>query len=143
MSKASEAKIREYVEEIWVRGNLDAVDDFYAAGYVRHQPPFPDVNGAEAMKQWIAELRDAYSDVQLTIDEFISDGETVVLRGSVHTTHTGQSPTLSIPATGRQLAIPWCSVFHQKNSKVIEEWYYSDNLGLLQQLGVIPALTST
>jgi predicted ester cyclase len=142
MSDVRKAKIREYIEEIWVRGNLDVVDDFYATDYVRYQPPLPDVNGAEAMKQWITSLRDAYSGLQLTIDEFIREGETVVLRGNVYATHTGQSPTLAIPATGRQVKIPWCSVFQQRNSKVVEEWYYADNLGLLQQLGVIPAFAS-
>jgi steroid delta-isomerase-like uncharacterized protein len=142
MSKANKAQIREYVEEIWVRGNLNVVDEFYAPDYVRHQPPFPDVNGIEAMKNWITGLRDAYSDLQLTIDEFSSEGETVVLRGSVYATHTGQSPILAIPATGKQVNVPWCSVFHQRDGKVVEEWYYTDNLGVLQQLGVIPALAS-
>jgi hypothetical protein len=68
ISEVRKAKIRDDIKEIWVRGNLELVDDFYAANYVRHQPPFPDVNGAEAMKQWIVALRNAFSALQLAID---------------------------------------------------------------------------
>jgi len=54
--------------------------------------------------------------------------------------HTGQSPTLPIPPTGVEVTLVGCNVSHWANGKIIEEWEFSDYLGLLTQLGVIPPL---
>jgi predicted ester cyclase len=67
-------------------------------------------------------------------------GDTAVVRWPWEATHSGVSPSLGIPPTGKRVGIVGCSVFHFKNGKIVEQWEYSDMLGLLQQLGVIPAL---
>jgi predicted ester cyclase len=50
------------------------------------------------------------------------------------------SPTLSIPPTGKQIKMSGCSVYHWRDNRIFEQWEYSDMLGLLQQLGMIPAM---
>jgi predicted ester cyclase len=54
--------------------------------------------------------------------------------------HTGTSPSLPIPPTGKEVALQGCTVVHVKDGKVSEEWEYSDYLGFLQQLGVVSPL---
>ena len=58
-------KIRWAGEDAWLKGNLNALDEVYAAAYVLHRPPFPDVRGLEAIKESMAGMRSAYSDIQI------------------------------------------------------------------------------
>ena len=138
--KELESKIQWAGEEAWYRGNVDALDEAYAAGYVSHKPPFPDTSGLEAVKQSIAATRLAYSDIQATYAEWIAEGDAIAYRYTMRMRHTGVSPTLPIPPTGKEVTLQGCVVVHVKDGKVIEEWEYSDYLGFLQQLGVVPLL---
>jgi predicted ester cyclase len=112
----------------------------YAEDYVSHRPPFPDVEGLEAAKQSIAATRLAYSDIEATYDEWIAEGDAIAYRYTMRMKHTGTSPSLPVPPTGKEVVLEGCIVVHVKDGKVIEEWEYSDYLGFLQQLGVVPPL---
>jgi predicted ester cyclase len=133
-------KIRHAGEEAWYKGNLDAFDEVYADDYVSHRTPFPDAIGLEAVKQYVADTRLAYSDIQMIYDEWIGEGDAIAYRYHIRMKHTGTSPSLPIPPTGKELTLQGCLVAHVKDGKVIEEWEYSDYLGFLQQLGVVPPL---
>jgi len=123
------------VEEAWNQGKMEVLDEQFATEYVYHRSPFPDVEGLEAYKQYIADTRNSYPDFKLTIEEMIIKGDIAVVRGTFSGTNTGESPTLGIPATGKQVTFNWCSVSHRMNGKTTEEWNYVDWLGLMQQLG--------
>ncbi len=138
--KELEAKMQRASEEAWYKGNVDAFDEVYAADCVSHAPPFPDKNGLEAVKQSVAATRPAYSDIQATFTDWVAEGDVIALRYTMRMKHTGVSPTLPIPPTGKEVTLEGCIVVHIKDGKVIEEWEYSDYLGFLQQLGVVPAL---
>lgn len=138
--KAFEAVIQRVGEEAWLRGNVDALDEAYAADYISHKPPFPDTNGLEAVKQSIAGTRQAYSDIEASYTDWIAEGDAIAYRYTMRMKHTGVSPTLPIPATGKEVTLQGCIVVHVKDGKIVEEWEYSDYLGFLQQLGVVPAL---
>ncbi len=103
-------------------------------------PPSRDTSGLEAVKQSIAVTRLAYSDIQATYDEWIAEGDTIAYRYTMRMKHTGTSPALPIPPTGKEVVLQGCIVVHVKDGKVIEEWEYSDYLGFLQQLGAVPPL---
>lgn len=123
------------VEEAWNQGKMEVLDEEFATEYVYHRSPFPDVEGLEAFKQYIADTRNTYPDFKLTIVEMIIKGDIAVVRGTFSGTNTGESLTLGIPATGKQVTFNWCSVSHRMNGKTTEEWNYVDWLGLMQQLG--------
>lgn len=133
-------EIERVGKEAWYHGNVDALDQIYAADYVSHRPPFPDINGLAAAKQSIAGTRPAYSDIQATFYDWIAEGNSIAYRYTMKMKHTGISPSLPIPPTGKNVILQGCVVVHVKNGKVIEEWEYSDYLGFMQQLGVVPPL---
>jgi steroid delta-isomerase-like uncharacterized protein len=95
--------------------------------------------GKEANKQADAGTLAAFSDTRSTIDEMIVEGDTAVLRWTWEATHTGTSPSLPIPATGKRVSFAGISVYHFREGKIVEQWEYGDLLGMLQQLGVVPA----
>lgn len=136
MSEELKASILRVIDEVYNKGNLDVLDELYATGIVRHRPPFPDIEGLDAYKQFVANLRGAYSDLQLTADEIVAEGDTAAMRYTFRGRHTGQSPTLAIPPTGREATMTGCVVAHFVAGKAVEEWEYADFLGALQQLGV-------
>ncbi len=134
------AKIRWAGEEAWLKGNVDAFDEVYAADYVWHRPPLPDLSGLEAVKESVAGMRSTYSDIQISYEEMLGEGDSLAYRFTWRAKHTGQSPTLPIPPTGKEVLLQGCIVVHLAGGKIVEEFEYSDYLGFMQQLGVVPPL---
>ena len=143
MSEELKATIYKVLDETWNKGNLDALDELYAAKYVLHNSPFPNVEGLDALKQFITNTRNAYPDLYLTVEELLiggeKDNEKITTRWSWQGTNTGQSTLFPFPPTGKKVTVIGCSVTHRMGGKGVEEWFYVDYLGLLQQLGVVPA----
>jgi steroid delta-isomerase-like uncharacterized protein len=127
-------------DDAWHRRDLDAAYEIYSDEFVFQRIPFPPMVGREANKQADAGTLAAFSDVHSTIDDILVDGETAVVRSTWEGTHSGTSPSLGIPATGKRVRFVGCSVYYLREGKIAEQWEYGDMLGLLQQLGVIPAL---
>lgn len=135
------ASVQREVDEAWHKGNLDVLDELYSADFVRHSPPpFGDIEGLESFKEQIADTRTVYPDFRVTIDEIIVEGDRAAGRWTIQGTHKGQSTLLPIPPTGKQVTGSGCTVSHIEDGKIVEQWFYPDNLGFLQQLGVVPPL---
>jgi steroid delta-isomerase-like uncharacterized protein len=129
------ATIRRTFDEAYNKGNLDAFDEIYQADSVRHRPPLPDIVGLQAYKESISELRATYPDLRLTIHEILVDGDSSAVRWTMNGTHTGHGG--SFPPTGRQVEFTGITVNRMVDGKIAENWANIDNLGVLQQLGVI------
>ena len=132
-------KIKWAAEEAWLKGNLDAFDEVYAEDYIWHRPPFPDVSGLAAVKESVAGMREAYTELEFSYDEMIAEGDSIAYRYTFRGRHTGQSPSLP-PPTGKEVTLVGCIVVHVIDGKIVEEFEHSDYLGFLQQLGVVPPL---
>jgi steroid delta-isomerase-like uncharacterized protein len=137
MSEDIKAKFRRVVEQAWNKGNLDTLDELHSPDYIEHNPPFPDVDGLDAFKQAVAGTHKTYPDFHLTIHELILEGDKLAARWMWTGTHSGQTQQLSIPATGKHLTVTGSHIFHLKEEKLIEGWQFADNLGILQQLGIV------
>ena len=138
MTKELTSMIKKIYDEAHNKGNLSILDDIISPDYQRKQPPMKSVKGLPAYKAFITDVRSAYSDFKITVDDIIVEGEKSVARITLRGKHTGQAPTLQAPPTGKQIEMTACVVSYWKNGKVAEEWVYNDYLGLLQQFGVIP-----
>jgi predicted ester cyclase len=128
-------------KRVW--GTPEMLDEFYAyiaPEFIFHRPPFPDVAGIEANRESDEAMKIAFSENKVSIEELVVEGDTAVLRYTWEGIHTGISPTLGIPPTGMHVKSMGCSVYHWRDGKIVEMWDYLDLLGLLQQIGVIPAM---
>lgn len=133
--------IQNNFEEIWVHGNLDLFDLSLDPEIVRHNPPFPDVHGLPAYKEYIKGARSAMSNIEINFEDVILSKNLSSARVTMTFTHTGMMPGLQIPATGRQVTLRMGVFSRWKGGKIVEEWAYIDYLGFLQQVGVIPTST--
>jgi len=134
------ATVRSAVEGAYNRGDLKPLNDLYAAELVYHRPPLPDIQGLEAFKEHIADIRRVFSDLHFTIHRIILEGSVHSGLWTLQATHTGQSPALPVPPRGRQVSITGSTLGLWAGGRIIEEWSYVDWLGLFWQLGVIPPM---
>jgi steroid delta-isomerase-like uncharacterized protein len=138
-SEQNTAIVRRWVAEAWNKGNLAVADGLYASDYALHDPALPvPVRGADGIKGLVAMYRTAMPDLNFTIDDTVSDGDKVVWRFTARGTQTG--PLMGIPPSGKSATVEGIVISRFANGLWSEDWSNLDNLGMLQQLGVIPTM---
>jgi steroid delta-isomerase-like uncharacterized protein len=120
------------------KGDLDAIYPYFADDFVFHRIPLPDTVGKEANRKGDEAMLAAFTNNRMTIHEIIVEGDAAVMHYTWQAIHSGTSPSLGIPATGKQVTLSGCMLYHWKGDQIIEQWDYTDMLGLMQQLGLIP-----
>jgi len=126
--------LRRYVEEVWEKQNLDAIDDFLSPFYKRHRSPNTPALTREGQRQLLSQFRTAFPDIQITIEEIIAEDDRIAFRSTMRGTH--QAEFLGIAPTGKKITVSLLDMIHIENGKFIEHWGGPDILDLLQQLGV-------
>ena len=96
------------------------------------------IRGLEPYKQFISMYFTAFPDLHLTIEDIIAEGDNVVVRQTFQGTHKGD--LMGILPTGKQATATGISIFRVANGKAVEQRANYDDLGLMQQLGVIPTM---
>lgn len=133
----SKAVVREIFEETW-QGDVNVVDRLVASEYVGHHPSQPEpIRGIEGIKDFVETFRDSFSNTHITIEEQIAEGDAVATRWTGRGTHTGEIS--GVAPTGKDVTITGTSISRLENGKLIEDHTNWDMLGLLVQLGAIPA----
>jgi predicted ester cyclase len=108
-----------------------------APNAVNHDPQLsPGVpSGPQGLKSAVAMLRSAFPDDHHTIDDLVAEGDKVVVR----LTHSGTF--ICLPPTGMHITQTSIHIFRFVDDKIVEAWANRDDLGLMRQLGAIPAST--
>ncbi len=117
--------------------NLAAFEELVIPDLVLHNASMT-IQGIEAYKQFISMYFTAFPDLRFTIEDMIAEGDTVVIRQTARGTHQGN--LMGIPPTGKQVSTTGINILRFANGKGVEEWFNGDDLGLLQQLGVVPTM---
>jgi steroid delta-isomerase-like uncharacterized protein len=128
--------IGDYTEDFWNKANIFAFEKYYSADFIMHFPD-GDQNG-EQYKGLCKAYFSAFPDLHITTDDMIAEGEKVTKVWTANCTHKGDF--LGIKATEKQIVVKGIEVFRIADGKIMEIWASMDNLGMLQQLGVIPPL---
>jgi len=138
MSEQNKNVIRRLVEEVWNKGDLSAVEQLLTPNYTHHDSATPDFGrGPEAERKRASLYRAAFPDLHMTIENIISEGDTVMARWSCHATHKGELN--GIAPTGKRIDITGISVCRISGGKLAEGWVQWAALGMMQQLGVVSA----
>jgi len=136
MSEQNKMLVRRAYEEVYNQGRLELIDELVTDDFVVHVGA-EDLHGPAALKEYVTMLRGGFPDLHLTIDMQVADGDIVVTRWTGHGTHTGAFQ--GIPPTGRRGSMTGIDIDRIHDGRTVECWTNTDELGLLQQLGVIPA----
>jgi steroid delta-isomerase-like uncharacterized protein len=136
MSTATNKSIvRRYFEQVFNEHRQDLVEEFLADNIELHGSGL--AAGVEVVKQWLSTFTTAFPDHHYTIEDVVAEGDRVVARTTFKGTQLGEMQ--GIPATGKVASVPAITIFRLENGKIAEGWMVSDGLGMMQQLGVIPA----
>ncbi len=128
-----------FAEEAWNKGNISVVYETFADDYYAHaQDPMHDLHGPDAHAMFIRSFRAAFPDVHISVSHLLADNDLVTAHMIWTGTHTGE-PYMGIPATGKPVAVSVVGINRFVDAKIVEAWGVVDTLGMLQQLGLIPA----
>ena len=134
----TKAFVRSTVEAIWRTGDAKLIDEHMAPTYVLHKPPTGFSPNREGLKAIVQAMHSAFPDLRMTVEDVIAEGDKVVQRRVYQGTHQGE--LFGIPATGKSVSVSQIIVSRVADGKFVEEWAETDFLGMLQQLGVVPAM---
>lgn len=129
----NKAVVRRFFEEVWNHGKEDVIDEIFA--------PTVLFNGQsitrEALKRALAGRRTAFSDIHVTVEDQVAEGEKVSTRRTWRATHRG--PYRGVAATGKRVTWTQISVVRFSQGRIVEDWAVADEVGILQQIGALSA----
>ena len=137
MPRENKELVRQAIDEIWNGGKYDIVEDFVSNDFVIYgSRSTGEIHGPSGVEAYFGMLRTAFPDLHFTVQDQIAEGDRVVTRWVARGTHTGELQ--GIPPTGKECTSSGIDIDRIVNGKVVECWALFDELGLMQQLGVVP-----
>jgi steroid delta-isomerase-like uncharacterized protein len=137
MSEENKAIETRFIEEVLNEKNLAAADELVAEDVVELDPFPGQKQGREGLKELLGMLFAAFPDQKWTIEELIAEGDKVVNRFTWRGTHRGDF--MGIPPTGKQVEVKGVVIDRIAQGEIADTRILMDNLGLMQQLGAVPA----
>jgi predicted ester cyclase len=89
------------------------------------------------MRQAAAMYRNALPDWHSDVDELVGEGDIVVERFTASGTHRGT--LMGVAATNKILVLQGIQMFRVDHDQIVERWGRLDEMGVLGQLGLLPA----
>ncbi len=131
----NKALVRRWFAEMISTNNLGIAEELIDSRYVNHF--ITGQTGPEAEKQIMTLFFSAFPDLQGTVEDMFAEGDRVAVRLIWRGTNTGSFN--GMPPTNKYVAFGTTNIFRVLNGKIAENWPQVDMMGLMQQLGAIPA----
>ena len=130
------ALMRRFYDEVVNDHNLDAIEALTSPNFVEHEA-FPGMeNDASAVKGFFGMMFEAFPDLHIEATDLIAEGDKVVSRCTMSGTHEGTF--MDIPATGKRFEIATIDIIRFEGERAAEHWGVTDQMAMMQQLGVAP-----
>ena len=137
MSKeANLATLGKFAEAV-TTGNFNLFQEAVSTENVDHDPAAGQVPGPEGYRMFFSGLRAAFPDLKVALETMVADEDSLAFAYTLTGTQSGSY--MGIAPTGKKIKIRGMQISKFKDGKMVERWGSSDELGMLQQLGVIPA----
>jgi predicted ester cyclase len=107
----NKAIVRRFFEEVWNQQKDDVIDEIFASTIIFNGQAIT----RDALKQALAGRRHAFSDIHVTVDDQVAEGE-----------------KMSTRRTWRATQI---SVVRFSQGRIVEDWAVAEELSILQQIG--------
>jgi predicted ester cyclase len=128
----NKALVRRFLDEVYNRGNLKVADELLAEDYVDHTVPPGKYAGREGVKRSVAKQRASSSDLHITIEEQIAQGDKVVTWVIGSGTHDRES-FMGLAPTGARMTMKHIFISRLVEGKIVEQWGVSDISSVWQQ----------
>lgn len=123
--------------EILNEGRLELIDEIFAPDFVQHAaiPGFPP--GRDGLRTFFTAYRAAFPDLKFALLQEVQEGDKHVVH--VRASGTMKGDFMGMHATNKSATWEEMHLVRVRDDKIVEHWGLVDQLGMLQQLGVIPA----
>ena len=132
----TESLIYRIFDQAFNQGNLSVVDELLSPDHLAHNTFGGAPNGPGGLKWLIAMFHSAFPDLHCTVEDEIREGDQFAARWTLRGTHRGSF--LDTPATGRPVEAQGIIFGRTENGRIAEDWTLFDQMGVLQQLGLVP-----
>ncbi len=116
--------------------DMSVFDQLIDPSCVHHNFP-GSPRGAEDFKKLFGMFKTAFPDIRVTLEDVFADGDKVGTRGRWVGTHKGEF--MGVKPTGKSVKVEYIDLWRVKDGKFVDNWVQMDYMGLMQQLGVVPA----
>ena len=131
MDDSNRALALRWFEEVWNHGRREAIGELVSPDVVLHDGGV-DTRGLEGFYPYYDRLRATLSDVHMTIEDTIAEGDRVCVRWSCTARHTGEG--FGVPASGTPIAMTGITILRVAGGKLVEGWQNWDMLGMFDQI---------
>lgn len=129
--------VQRLADEAFNRLNLAAVDEFVSPDLIDHNPAPGQLPGPTGVKWFVTMFHEAFPDVHFVNEHVFGEGDLIADHWCMEGTH--RAPFMGIPPTGKRVSLSGIEVFRMAHGQIVERWAEIDTLGLMQQLGALPA----
>jgi len=126
---------RRLFEEVINHGRLDLIDELIAEDAIEHEAlPIATGEMRTDLRMWLTELRHAFPDYHVELQDLIAEGDRVVARQRITGTNVGA--LLGIPPTGRPICVDGIDIVRVDDGRIVEHWGMADGQAMARQLGL-------
>jgi steroid delta-isomerase-like uncharacterized protein len=131
----NKAVVRRFIDEIFVRGRTESVDELLADDFVGHTWPSTG-HPKDDLKAAIGRTSKGLTDSAFDVEDVIAEDDRVAVRLTAAATQTGE--LMGMPASGKRYSIGEIHIFRVHDGRVVEHWHQFDQMGMMKQLGAMP-----
>ena len=132
-TESNKRVVRRFVDEVFVEGRAEAVDELLAPDFIGHTWG-PQPADRAFLKAAIARVNAALSDVSMTVEDMVAEDDRVAVRLMSRARQTGE--LMGMPPTGRSYEIEEMHLFRLADGRIAEHWHVADLASMRRQLGV-------
>ena len=132
------ALVRRWFEEVWNKGREEAIDELFDEGGVAYglaDEKGSDLRGPVGFKPFFRRFREAFPEIEVVVEDTVSEGDKVAARCSVRGRHRGDS--LGFKATDSPVEFDGICIVRVRDGKIVEAWNNFDFMTMFQQLNVL------
>jgi steroid delta-isomerase-like uncharacterized protein len=138
MTTENDTLVHRWFEEVWNKGRADAIDEMFADDGIAHglaDASGNELRGPASFKSFFYSFRDAFPDIQVTVEDTVAEGDKLAARCSVRGTHAGDG--IGLRATNQPVTFTGICILRIVDGKIVEAWNNFDFMTMFQQLGAI------
>jgi steroid delta-isomerase-like uncharacterized protein len=134
--QATPSLVRRIFDQAFSQRDLAVVGELVAADGLTHALSLAMPGSRMGLKRLIATFRAAFPDLRCTVEDEISEGDKFAAHWTMRGTHKGSF--LGNPPTGRSIVVQGIIFARTADGRIVEDWILADQMGMLQQLGIVP-----
>jgi steroid delta-isomerase-like uncharacterized protein len=129
--------MRRWFQEVWNEGRIKTIYELLTPDAVARGQRGADIElrGPEEFAKFVDEIRSAFPDIKLKIEDIFGTDDKVVVRWSAVMTHTGDA--LGLQASGKAVRSRGITIARFAGGRIAEGWDNWDQLGMLEQIGAL------